>query len=277
MNLTIEQLAEQRKANYRKQEIAELAESIAKSYLKYNILEPEQIAVDEGITYSRNDYGKSFDGLLEHHSGRFHIYINECRVGSKEVPRARHTFAHELGHYFIDEHRNSLKSGKTPSHPSFNGLKAKNIVEREADYFASCLLMPSVNFTRFCLRQPLDNLLLEKLAKTFNASISSVIFRYFELNLFPMLIVLSKNGIIEWKMVSEDFRYKYLPKKQGEVPPTSVAGEYFSLGKKPATQQIVFAYDWCKDFNVGIKEQLWEKCYYLSETKVMSVIWRKEK
>lgn len=92
-----------------------------------------------------------------------------------------------------------------------------------------------------------------------------------------MLIVLAKDGMIEWKMVSEDFKYKYLPKKQGELPPTSVAGEFFRLGKKPATQQIVFAYDWCKDHGVGIKEQLWEKVYYLSGTKVMSVVWRKEK
>jgi len=277
MNTTIAQLAETRKEAYRKREIAELAESIAIDFINGNILEPEDIAIAEGITFSRNHYGNCFDGLLEHQRNRFHIYINEKRVGGKESPRARHTFAHELGHYFIDEHRNALKAGKTPSHPSFNGLRAKNMVEREADYFASCLLMPSVLFRKCCGRDPLSAILIEKLAKTFQTSVSSVIFRYFELNLFPMLIVLAKDGIIEWKMVSEDFKYKYLPKKQGELPPTSVAGEYFRLGKKPATQQIVFAYDWCKYHGVGIKEQLWEKVYYLSDTKVMSVVWRKEK
>ncbi len=263
--------------SYRKAEIADLAEVIALNHFDGKPICPESIADDQGITYSYNHYKDCFDGMLEHHSGAFHIYINLSRLKERDTARARYTFAHELGHYFIDEHRNSLKNGRTPSHPSFNGLVAKNPVEREADFFASCLLMPSKVFRKQCFSRPLDARLIDDLAKYFQTSVSSVIFRYFELNLFPMMIVMSKNGLIEWKMVSEDFKYKYLPAKGAPVPKTSAVGEYFATGKQYTDQQPMFPDDWFKDFNIEHNEQIREKCYYLSNTTVLSVVWKHEK
>jgi Zn-dependent peptidase ImmA (M78 family) len=277
MNVGIKKLSEERKLSYRKAEIADLAEIIALNHFDGKPINPELIADDQGITYSYNYYKDCFDGMLEHHSGNFHVYINLSRLKEKDTARARYTFAHELGHYFIDEHRNSLKRGETPSHPSFNGLVAKNPVEREADFFASCLLMPAKIFTKQCFRRPLDARLIEDLAKYFYTSVSSVIFRYFELNLFPMMIVMSKNGIIEWKMVSKDFKYQYIPAKGAPVPKTSAVGEYFNLGKEYADQQPMFPDDWFRDFNIEHNEQIREKCYYLSNNSVLSVVWKKEK
>jgi len=277
MNDAIARISEERLAAYRKAEIAELAEAVALRFYDGGIIQPERIAREQGITYSYNNYKDSFDGLLEHYAGSFHIYINLSRLRAPGVPRARHTFAHELGHYFIDEHRNALKSGKTPSHASFNTLVAKNPVEREADFFASCLLMPAKLFRKKCFRRPLDPKLLDELAEHFQTSISSVIFRYFELNLFPMLIVRVSNGLIDWKMASRDFKYKYLPKKGGEVPPTTAVAEFFKAGKTYADKQTLWAHDWFQDFNIADNEQIFEKCYYLSDTVVMSVIWKKER
>ena len=58
-------------------------------------------------------------GMLEHRGGRpacwsggWHIYCNLDCVGQKDSPRARFTLAHELGHYYIDEHRNALVAGR---------------------------------------------------------------------------------------------------------------------------------------------------------------------
>jgi Zn-dependent peptidase ImmA (M78 family) len=277
MNDEIAKISEERILEYRKAEISELAEAIALRFYKNSAIEPELIAKEQGITFSYNNYKNSFDGLLEHCSGLFHIYINSNRLRGDNNPRIKFTFAHELGHYFIDEHRNALKSGKTPSHPSFNSLVAKNPVEREADYFASCLLMPEKLFKKQCFRRPFDPTLIEDLAKFFQTSVSSVIFRYFELNLFPMLIIKVVNGLIDWKMPSKDFKYKYLPKKGSAVPPTTAAAEFFNSGKRYSDKQLLWPDDWFKDFNISKGEQLFEKCYYLSDSTVMSVIWKKEK
>ena len=106
----------------RDKEIAELAEFIALEYSDGNKVDPYKICLRKEITYSCNDYSISFDGLLECKNGRFHIYCNN-RISNSA--RIRFTFAHELGHYFIDEHRRALKSGRVPSHPSLTGYRSK--------------------------------------------------------------------------------------------------------------------------------------------------------
>ncbi len=102
---------------------------------------PREIIDDLEIGYSFDDFGDCFDGLIEHRDGEFHIYCNSRTNEYEESPRARFTLAHELGHYFIDEHRNLLAAGKNPHGSSTDG-QAKFLVEREANYFASNLLMP---------------------------------------------------------------------------------------------------------------------------------------
>jgi len=127
----------------RKEEIAELAETVADEHCPTGRVDPVLIAKAKGITLSFGRYEDAFDGLLEHCCGRFHIYCNLDRVERAGSPRARFTLSHELGHFYIDEHRNALKAGRAPSHPSFCDYESKNPVEQEADHFASCLLMPA--------------------------------------------------------------------------------------------------------------------------------------
>jgi hypothetical protein len=126
-------------------EIAELAHSVADYYFPSDDdwIDPELVIRELGITLSFGDYGDCFDGMLECRKGRFHIYCNLARVGNSTGGRARFTLGHELGHYFIDSHRNALKSGKAPAHPSFcSQPDPASVVEEEADHFASYLLMP---------------------------------------------------------------------------------------------------------------------------------------
>ena len=261
----------------RKQELSELADIISNShFLEGQIINPEYIAEQNEITYSYGQYGNSFDGLLEHRSGAFHIYINLDRLERKDTPRARFTFAHELGHFYIDEHRNALRKGKTPYHPSFNRLVTGNPAEREADYFASCLLMPEQHVRNLCLRRPLSSRLLENISVRYKTSISSVIFRYFELDLFPMCIVMMEAGKVVWAQRSSDFWNGDLPKKGAWVSKTTAAGEYFKNQIRHDTEQIVYGDDWFRGWGANKDQQFFEKCYYMTPTKVLSVIWRKE-
>lgn len=261
----------------RKEELSDLAESIVDHYIKGNVVNPEIIATANNITFSYGNYKNAFDGLIQHKSGNFHIFINNDRVGHKESPRARFTFGHELGHFYIDEHRNALKRGKVPSHPSFNKLMTKNLAEREADFFASCLLMPSERFKQQCLRRPLSGKLIEDLSQYFNTSLSSVIFRYFELNLFPVFIVSCRDSIVEWYFRSSDFKFKFPPKYGDNVPNSTAASDFFYDGIEYTTEEIIFADDWFSDYRMNKNQQLYEKCYYQRQlNKVISVIWVKE-
>src|SRR5438067_1156661 len=103
----------------RGRDIIDLAEAVSEEYvLPSGKLEPLTITDAKDITISFSRYSNSFDGMLEHRAGRFHIYCNLDRLDNSDSPRARFTLCHELGHYFIDDHRNALASGKAPSHLS---------------------------------------------------------------------------------------------------------------------------------------------------------------
>lgn len=128
----------------RAREIAELAHAIADYHFPTAWIDPEQVIEASGITLSFNDYGNSFDGMIEWRNGRFHVYCNLARVGNRTSARARFTLGHELGHYNIDSHRIALQSGRVPAaHPSFSTNASPELtVEEEANWFASNLLMP---------------------------------------------------------------------------------------------------------------------------------------
>jgi len=137
--------------------------------------------------------------------------------------------------------------------------------------------MPASKVREFCHRKPLSSKLIDDLSKHFQCSTSAVIFRYLDLSLFPMLVVMLKNGKVQWNWATNDFKYKFLHKKGARLPVNTAAEEFFSKGKLYKTEKIVFADDWFLDLSRIKDEQFWEKCYYLPGDKVMSVIWKKER
>jgi hypothetical protein len=189
----------------------------------------------------------------------------------------RYTFSHELSHYFIDEHRNAIRSGRVRQHPSFNPPNSRNIAEAEADYFASCLLMPGKKIRSFCFRKPLTGNLLNEISRQFKVSATASLYKYFELSLFPMLLVKSEKGKTCWGRFTNGFKYSKFPPKGASVPPNTVVWEYFTQGRKYPSEEIVYADDWFTDLYRQKNERFFEKCYYLSEEEVLSVIWKKEK
>lgn len=127
----------------RAEQIADLAEAIADYHFPNKWIDPETVIREIPLTLTFNHYGDTFDGMLEWRKQGFHVYCNLARVKNSTSNRARFTLAHELGHYFIDSHRNALQSGRVPAHPSFcSDANPELTVEQEANHFASHLLMP---------------------------------------------------------------------------------------------------------------------------------------
>ncbi len=186
-------------------EIESLAESIADDYFPGQPIEPSSIANKKEIGFAFNRYGDDFDGLIEHKLGRFFIYLNLDRLESPLTPRARFTFAHELGHYFIDEHRNALKKGVCPSHGSIAEYQSRNPVEMEADLFASSLLMPTLRFTKRMKKLRHGWKAIDQLCKDFGTSRTSTAIRYVSLTDRPLAVVKWNRDGFGWRWLSSSF------------------------------------------------------------------------
>jgi hypothetical protein len=186
----------------RAEEIAELAEAVAGEHCPQGIVAPEVIARASGITLSFGAYGEGFDGMLEHRSGRFHIFCNADRVGPTDSPRARFTLAHELGHYYIDDHRRALASGGIAAHPSQCDSESTVLAEQEADHFAANLLMPSSRFNALARRCARGLAGILALADAFKTSITSTAIRYVAADISPCAVVKWNWKGYAWKRLS---------------------------------------------------------------------------
>lgn len=257
-----------------KEEIEDLAEYIADYYSPRGSIDLELIAEKKGITYSYGSYDDAFDGMLDYFDEDFHIYINIDRLGHAYTERARFTFAHELGHFFIDNHRNALIKGLTPSHPSYTGFVSQNIAEKQADYFASCLLLPKKRFKIDCYRRKFSFAIIQELSKKYQTSLTATSLRFASLGNHPIMVVYSINNTIKWYWYSNDFRFWSLRYGKIKVPEDTAAGEYFLKGRKYSSSEIVFADDW---FNVRFdsekEKKFYEHCIYGLNDSVISIIW----
>ncbi len=262
----------------RKKELSELAEFIADKYFADTFACPYKLAKIYGISYTFEDYGNAFDGLLEHRSGKFHVYLNSRNAKHIYEPRVRFTLAHELGHYLIDEHRNALKNGLTPSHPSFTNFSSDNEVELEADFFASSLLIPKSRLLKDVFRRKFSFNLIEELATKYQTSITATLIKFASIGNHPIMIVCSIDEKIKWFKYSDDFPFKYIDALPGfKVPVNTSAGQYFyENGIKSEDEfEIIEAEDWFSLYNDNdYGRKFYESCIYSDRNKfVLSIIW----
>lgn len=172
----------------REEEIEELAALLVAQSTTKDRVDLESIAAAEGITFSFGHYGDSFDGLLECRNSAFHIYINMDTNKGAHSPRARFSFAHELGHYFLDWHRMALDRG-VPSHGSKADFESGYLAaEREADMFAAHLLLPALKVKKVA-RHRIDAAEIVRLAEHFGTSLSATAMRCARLDLAPLIVM----------------------------------------------------------------------------------------
>lgn len=255
------------------EELNDLASSIADYYFPNGQIDPILIAERNNISYSFGNYSDAFDGLIECEDAKFHIFMNLNRLQHSYSERARFTFAHELGHYFIDTHRNSLLKGLSPSHCSQTGFKSRNRAERQADYFASCLLMPESSFKKYCYRKKFEYRIIEELSKKFGTSKSATALRFCAIGNHPIMVVYSYKNSIRWFWSSQDFRFRWLRNGKDKLPDDTVAGEYFNLGRKSIKTEPVFAMDWF-DINYNHQANLpFKEHCLIYDDHCLSIIW----
>ena len=241
------------------------------------LIDPAAIAQSQHLGYSLNDYGNAFDGLLENKNGKFHIYLNTKDGGHLYLPRVRFSFAHELGHYLIPEHYHVLSNPIVKPQPSFQTFDMDNKYEVEADYFASCLLMPEEHIKKDVARQKFSFVVIDEIARKYNVSVTAALLRFIGIGNHPVMIVCSRSSKICWTRYSFDFPFTYLLGGIGSsVPEYTSAGEYFYEGTKNMNKtETVFAKDWFELYNKDDRNRKFkEYCiYYEAMNQVISVLW----
>lgn len=260
----------------RKRELNQLAHFIAMDYFPEGVVDPAKIASHVGLSYNYKNYHDCFDGVLEYYGGSFHVYLNTRGEFIPETPRMRFTFAHELGHFFIDEHRSMLEMGKS-LHTSFYKMQRNNIIELEADFFASCLLMPEHRFKGLATSRRFDFSLVEFLANSFRTSLSATLFRMIELDTYPIMVVMSEKNRIKYSWCTEDFPYKYFVEHGSKkLPRLTAAGDYFNQGVRYDETEEVEASGWFRLYNEELEGITFhEKCIYQSKAdRVISILWQ---
>ncbi len=208
----------------RRNEIVALAEEVAETHCPDRYIDPIFVLNQKQITYSFNYYGDGFDGMLEHRAGRFHMYCNLDRVSNSTSPRARFTQGHELGHYFIDEHRNALLRGVPPHLSVSDQVDPERTVEEEADLFSSHFLMPEQRFKTAFSAAPMGLRGVIHVQKQFNVACSSAALRVLGHSSHPLAMVYWRNDKPPWSDVNMAFRTMGLVqvmRKASKLPPDS--------------------------------------------------------
>lgn len=261
---------------HRKKRFNDLAQDIVSLFSFSAETLPETIAKENELRFYYDHYGiekdgSGFEGLQTYDGRRFHTHINLDLVGAANSSRARFAFAHELGHYFIDEHHSLLKKRY---HPSRFNPKETNLIELEANYFAGALLMPQTAFRKVLLRKKFSFALINEVSEIFKVSDLAAVLRFVEVGTYPLMVAYCRDAVLQWFQRSDDFPYKVLKTKVGQhVPPTSVVGEYFRLGDdaKYTDVQEISADDW---FHYAPSQaMLHEQCFYSDYGYVISLIW----
>ena len=196
-------------------------------------VDPLAIAKEEGIELAPGAYGRRFDARIEYLPAirRFVIYYQEPGLGRTDG-RVRFSLAHELGHFYLPDHRKDLLKGRM--HNSQSDFRSRDVREQEADEFAAALLMPKELFATQ-VRMFRQNVCTLKeicsLAETqFHTSVTSTARRYVQCDIEACAIIVSQDDKVRWAMYSEGMasrNMKYVP-FGSPVPRMSMTAELWT-------------------------------------------------
>lgn len=140
--------------------------------------------------------------------------------------RRRFTLAHEAGHYFL--HRPLLPPEGIRCSKSAVVLGEGTNIEKEADRFAACLLMPLDDFRKQL--SPKEKPAIERLnecADRYGVSLIALVLRWLEYTERRSMVVVSRDGYARWARSSEaafkSWRYIKTSGDPYEIPAGAVA------------------------------------------------------
>ena len=152
----------------------------------------ESIAKSEGIRFKISDYpSDAWDGMLIFNGAKRAILVNTHK---SNAGKNNFTFAHELGHYFLDHKPNFNQGGNPIIRCTTADIEGgQKFCEVEANRFAVELLMPENRFRLDMAGAPIDFDLIDSLSKQYMVSKHACSNRILSLTQNPCIIIRS-NG-----------------------------------------------------------------------------------
>ncbi|WP_161967551.1 ImmA/IrrE family metallo-endopeptidase [Fimbriiglobus ruber] len=118
----------------------------------------------------------------------------------------RFTVAHELGHYFLPGHAQSLFPNGDGVHRSHSGFISHNRHERQADQFASALLMPGKLFSKAVDSAGQGFGAIQSLALLCKTSITATAIRLAKYTDDPVAVIVTSGSRVEYCFLSEKLK-----------------------------------------------------------------------
>ncbi|WP_297446842.1 ImmA/IrrE family metallo-endopeptidase [Acidiferrobacter sp.] len=122
--------------------------------------------------------------------------------GKASPERRRFTIAHELGHFIL--HRDRQHSFNCDKEGVYSGIDTIRAIEREADVFASNLLIPGDLLSEWISNRRIDLHVLSAIAKRFQVSFEALCIRFIKFTTERAILVYWDNGYVkyEWRSSS---------------------------------------------------------------------------
>lgn len=195
--------------------------------------------------------------------------------------RKRFTIAHEVGHFLLHE-RLEVHNENSNTLNWFNNMEnqlQKGKQEWEANDFATELLMPEKLFKEEVDGKVFGPKLLSETANRFKTSITSTIFRFFNLDIRPFFVVFISGGKVKYWKKSPDLWGWVKDINKLPPPDDSVAREYLDAGYEfvytgEDKQQLISKSTWfdLKDNQNDL--EFYEYCIPTKQYKtIISVVW----
>ena len=270
----------------RKEEFEEQVEWIIQLYPPDELrVKLQDIVMGENIILSTDNYNTNgvsdFEGLILSTHGKFFIFINKDNVKVTGKKRSVYSLAHELGHYFIEEHHAFLlKYGELVHHKLDGIIQRETLMEREADYFAACLLLPRSLFVPEIEGKVFNMFHLRKLSGQFGVSLIVVIKRYVLLGSTPIMVIQTRKGKLingRYPLCSKNFPFHTLrTAREDEVPAGSLHARLIKTGSfHDFRQEMIPMQQWFANAEPG--RFLMECCFYYNGNQMLtSILWEVE-
>lgn len=244
--------------------------------------DPSEVDLEDVITaygglVLYKDMG-DIDGRIVYGKNISTIYINsEIQYDG----RMRFALAHELGHLLM--HKGSLIHDDTNSNLSWFNEAEKQLKkgkqEFEANQFASEYLMPSDLFSDQARKKIFGPDLIRSLSESFGSSLTSVAFKAFDVDIYPVAMFHIFRGKVKYWKRSKDFRGFLKNSTKLPPPENSVAVEYIEANYRPIYKQNELAQPidkstWCELREGEQDSEFYEYCIVTqSQESILSIIW----
>ena len=145
----------------------------------------------------------AFEGMLARDPNDHEVW-GIAYNGRSRPERQRFTIAHELGHFIL--HRGQQQSFNCDKQSVHTGIDTLRDIEREADEFASNLLMPGDLLRAWISSQRIDFRVLGDIAKRFQVSLEALCIRYIKFTTERAILVYWDNGFVKYEWRSSSAR-----------------------------------------------------------------------